>query len=92
MLMVEIILSLFVTAAIIVSRKLMNMGRKFCSFVYYVKLINTELWMAEEAMTLNGDGESRTVEGRIRRRIRKQCREVFLFSSSILRDGRFDLS
>ncbi len=85
-------MSLFVTVTIIVSRKLVSMGRKICSFVYYVKLINTELWMAEEAMALNDDWESRIMEGRIRRRIRKQCREVFFFSSSVLGDGRFDLS
>jgi hypothetical protein len=31
------------------------MGRKSCLFVnYYVELINTKLWMAEEAVTLNG--------------------------------------
>ncbi len=48
------------------------MGRKLCLFVYYVEQIN-KLWMAKESATLNGGMESRMVEGRIRRRIRKQC-------------------
>jgi len=30
------------------------MGRKFCLFVYYVKLISTKLGMVEEGATLNG--------------------------------------
>jgi hypothetical protein len=47
--------------------------------------------MVEEAATLNGGLESRTVEGKIKRRIRKQCKHVFFLSSSILGDGRFDL-
>jgi hypothetical protein len=59
--------------------------------MYYVELIGTELWMAEEATTLNGGLESRMVEGTIKRRIHKQCKQVFLLSSSVLGDGRFDL-
>jgi hypothetical protein len=30
------------------------MGRRSCLFVYYVELIDTRLWMAEKAVTLNG--------------------------------------
>jgi hypothetical protein len=40
------------------------MGRKFCLFVYYVELIDTELWMAKEAATLNGSLEIWRVEGK----------------------------
>jgi hypothetical protein len=47
--------------------------------------------MAKEAATLNGSLENRIVEGKIKRRIRKQCKHVFFLSSSILGDGRFDL-
>jgi len=54
---------------IIVSKKLVNMGRKSCLFVYYVELINITLWMVEEVTTLNGGLESRTVEGMVRRGI-----------------------
>jgi hypothetical protein len=61
-------------ATINVSRKLVNMGRKSCLFMYYVELIDTKLWMDEEAMTLNGSIESKLVEGRIKRGIQKQCR------------------
>ncbi len=50
------------------------MGRKSCLFMYYVELIDTKLWMDEEAMTLNGSIESKLVEGRIKRGIQKQCR------------------
>jgi len=60
-------------AAITVSRKLVNMGKKFCLFMYYVELIN-KLWMIEEVVALNGGVESKMVEGRIRRGSRKQCR------------------
>jgi hypothetical protein len=56
-------------AAIIVSRKLVSMGRKSCLFVYYVELIGTKLWMAKEATALNGGLESKTMEGMIRKRI-----------------------
>jgi hypothetical protein len=51
-----------ITIIIIVSRKLVNMGRKSCLFVYYVELIGTKLWMDEEAVTLNVGLESRMVE------------------------------
>jgi hypothetical protein len=58
-------------ATIIISRKLVSMGTKSCLFVYYVELINTELWMAKEATTLNGGLDSRAVEDKIRGRIWK---------------------
>ncbi len=61
-------------AAINVSRKLVNMGRKSCLFMYYVELIDIKLWMDEEAMALNGGIKSRMVEGRIKKGIQKQCR------------------
>jgi hypothetical protein len=51
-----------ITIIIIVSRKLVNMGRKSCLFVYYVELIGTKLWMDEEVVTLNVGLESRMVE------------------------------
>jgi hypothetical protein len=41
---------------------------------------------------LNGGLEIWTVEGRIRRGIQKQCKQVFLLSWSVSRDGRFYLS
>jgi hypothetical protein len=63
-----------IIAAIIVSRKLVRMGRKSCLFVYYVELIGTELWMVEEGVALNEGLKSRMVEGRIRRGIQKQCK------------------
>ncbi len=47
--------------------------------------------MVEEAATLNGGSHSRTVEGMIRRKIREQCRLVFLLSSLVLGDGRLGL-
>jgi hypothetical protein len=74
--------------AITISIKLVSMGRRSCLFVYYVEMIGTKLWMAKEAIALNGVLESRTVKGKIRRKIRKQCKQVFLFSSSISGDGR----
>jgi hypothetical protein len=53
----------------IISRRLVNMGRKLCLFVYYVELIDNKQWMVEEATILNEVMENRTVEGSIRRRI-----------------------
>ncbi len=47
--------------------------------------------MVEEASTLNGGLHSRIVEGRIKRRIREQCRQVFLLSSLVSNDGRLGL-
>ncbi len=61
----------------------MSMGRKSCLFVYYVELIHTKLWMVEEVVALNGGLENRMVEGMIKRGIWKQCRQVFLLSSSV---------
>jgi len=55
------------------------MGMKSCLFVCYVEHVTTKLWMVEEAMTLNGGLHNRTVEGSIRRRIRKQCTSFFFF-------------
>jgi hypothetical protein len=69
MLTTKIIPSLFVSL-----RKLVRMSRKFCLFVYYVKLIDTKLWMVKECATLNGGLEIWMVEGRMRRGIRKQCK------------------
>jgi hypothetical protein len=82
----------FVVATIIVSRKFVSMGRKSCLFVCYGEQICTELWMVEGAMTLNGGLCHRIVEGKIRSRIREQCKQVFLiiFFTSILGDKRMD--
>jgi hypothetical protein len=41
--------------------------------------------MVEEVTTLNRGLNSRTMEGNIRKGIQKQCRQVFLFSSSIFK-------
>ncbi len=49
----------------IVLRRLVSSGRKFCLFVYYVKQINNKQWMAKKTTTLNGSMWSRTVEGKI---------------------------
>jgi hypothetical protein len=46
-----------IAATITASRKIVRMGRKFCLFVYIVKLIDTELWMAKEGAELNGSLE-----------------------------------
>jgi hypothetical protein len=56
-------------AIIIVSRKLVSMGRKSCLFVYYVEFIDTKLWMVEEVAALNGGLKNRIVESKIRRGI-----------------------
>jgi len=76
---VTICLSKIVVATTVL-KKLVRMGRESCLFMYYVELIDTELWMAEEGVALNGGLESWTVEGKIRRGIRKQCRQIFLLS------------
>jgi hypothetical protein len=39
--------------------------------------------MVEEVVALNGGLENRMVEGMIKRGIWKQCRQVFLLSSSV---------
>jgi hypothetical protein len=39
-----------IATTITTSKKLVRMGRKICLFVYYVKLINTKLWMIEEGV------------------------------------------
>ncbi len=69
-----------IVVAITVLKKLVRMGMKSCLFMYYVELIGIELWMAEEGVALNGGLESKMVEGKIRRGIRKQYRQVFLLS------------
>jgi hypothetical protein len=51
----------------------MSTGRKSCLFVCYEKQIGTELWMVEGVTTLNGGLHSRTMEGKIRRKIQEQC-------------------
>jgi hypothetical protein len=51
-----------------------SMGKKSCLFVYYVELIDIELRMVEEVVTLNDGLESRMVERKIRRKIQKQCK------------------
>jgi hypothetical protein len=53
----------------IVSRRLMSSGRKLCLFVYYVEQINNKQWMAKKTMALNGSMWSKTMKGRIKKRI-----------------------
>jgi len=67
----------------IVSRRLVSMGRKLCLFMYYVEQIDNKQWMPNEAMTLNGGMESKMLEGRIRRGFEKMVKQVFLLSCSI---------
>jgi hypothetical protein len=55
-----------------ISRRLVNLGRKFCLFVYYVEQINNKQWIAKKTDALNGSMWSKMVEGKIKRRIRKQ--------------------
>jgi len=69
-----------IVTTIIISIKLVRMGRKIYLFVYYVELIGIELWMGEEGAALNGGLEIWTVENRIRRGIWKQRGHVFLLS------------
>ncbi len=72
-----------IATTITASRKLVRMGRKICFFVYYVKLINIKLWMAEEGVALKKGFELWTVEGRIRKGIRKnEGRFFFLHNQS----------
>jgi len=47
--------------------------------------------MAKEATTLNGGLHSKTVEGKIRRKIREQCRWVFFLFSLVSSDGSLGL-
>ncbi len=70
----------------------MNMGRKSCLFLCYEEQIGTELWMAEEVVALNGGLHSRTLEGKIKRRIQEQFGQVlvFFFFSLLLEDNRLD--
>jgi hypothetical protein len=58
----------------IISRRLVNMGRKFCLFMYYVEQIDNKQWMAKEVMTLNGGMENKALEGKIRRGFEKMVR------------------
>ncbi len=76
---------------ITISRKLVSMGKKFCLFMCYEEQISTELWMAKEAVALNGGLHNRTMEGKIRRRIWEQCKQVFLLFSLVSSDGRLGL-
>jgi len=55
------------TTTMIVSRKLVSLGRKLCLFVYYVEKINNKQWMVKKITTLNGNVWSRMVEGRIKK-------------------------
>ncbi len=52
----------------IVSRRLVRLGRKLCLFVYYVEHIYNKEWMVIEVTTFNGGVESRMVHDNIRRR------------------------
>ncbi len=56
-----------IATIIITSKNLVEMGRKICLFVYYVKFIGAKLRMAREGATLKGGLEHWMVEGRIKR-------------------------
>jgi hypothetical protein len=57
-----------------VLRRLVNMGRKLCLFVYYVEQIDNKQWMAKEVATLNGGMENKMLEGRIKRGFEKMVK------------------
>jgi hypothetical protein len=57
------------------------MGRKICLFVYYVKFINTKLWMVEKGVALKEGLELGTVEGKIGSGIRKNESKFFFLHS-----------
>jgi hypothetical protein len=61
-------------AIMTISRRLVSLGRKLCFFVYYVEQINNKQWMAKKIVAFNGGMCSRTMEGRIRKKIREQWR------------------
>ncbi len=63
-----------IVVAITTLKKLVRMGRKFCSFVYYVGLIGTEQLMGKEGVALNGGLEIWTVASKDKKGIRKQCK------------------
>jgi hypothetical protein len=65
--------------AMIISRRLVSLGRKLCLFVYYVKHVDNKQWVAKEATTFNGGVESRMVHDNIRRGIQRQCKQVYWF-------------
>ncbi len=70
-----------IATTITTSRKLVRMGRKICLFVYYVKFINTKLWMVEKGVALKEGLELGTVEGKIGSGIRKNESKFFFFHS-----------
>jgi hypothetical protein len=57
-----------------ISKIFVNLGRKFCLFVYYVEQINNKQWTAEKTVALNGSMWSRMVEGKMKKKIQKQWR------------------
>jgi hypothetical protein len=61
-------------------------------FVYIVKLIGTELWMAKEGAELNGSLEIWIVEGKDKKGNSKAMETSLSLSWSVLGDGRFYLS
>ncbi len=69
-----------IATTITTSRKLVRMGRRTCLFVYYIKLIDTKLWM-EEGATLKEGLQLWMVQGRIRRGIRKNEGMFFFLHS-----------
>jgi hypothetical protein len=88
MLIVEIILSIVcffrIATTITTSRKLVKIDRRICLFVYYIKLIDTKLWMKEGA-TLKEGLQLWMVQGRIRRGIRKNEGMFFFLHNNIKR-------
>jgi hypothetical protein len=53
----------------IISRRLISMGRKLCLFVYYVEHINNKQWMVKKVAAFNGGVVNRMVQDMIKRKI-----------------------
>jgi hypothetical protein len=54
------------TVVMIISRRLLSLGRKLCLFVYYRERINKKQWMVKKIVALNAGMWSRMVEGKDR--------------------------
>lgn len=68
-----------IATIIIASRNLVEVGKKICLFVYYVKFIGAKLWMARKGATLKGGLEHWMVEGRIKKGAFKAMQASFFF-------------
>ncbi len=69
---------------IIVSKRLVSLGRKLCLFVNYVKHVDNKQWVAKDIANISMERRSKTLHDNIRKGVQGQKKGGLLVWLSLL--------